>query len=195
MYCNKCGKQLEEDWKGCPYCGNRDLNGDQEERLKREEDRKYNRKMTIWLLISCVTVIGAAVWVNSIWYQLYFFGLLDFAKNNIGGIALITILCLVLNYITKDHVLLRGLSEECAEKWMLVYEIMNWISKICYGIMSILIIKAWYELVIVNRYEFQLHFILARSQGIILWYTISEIADYIKYYICGENENDKTGIE
>ena len=73
----KCGKQLEEDWKVCPYCGNRNLNGDQEERLKREEDRKYNRKMAIWLLISCVTVIGVAAWVNSIWYGELFFMFCD----------------------------------------------------------------------------------------------------------------------
>ena len=22
MFCSKCGKEISEDWKACPYCGN-----------------------------------------------------------------------------------------------------------------------------------------------------------------------------
>lgn len=195
MYCKKCGKQIEGTWKGCPYCGNSFLDAGQETKLKREEDRKYNRKMTIWLIVTWVSIIRISVWINSIWYQLYFWGLFDFAKNNLGGIVLTVIWCVVLGYIAKDHISLKYSSEEQAEKWILVYRIMDWISKICYAIIIILIIRAVYEVIIVNKLDFQLHIILANAQGIILWNAISSMADSLKCYIYGGDDDDKAGIE
>ena len=68
-------------------------------------------------------------------------------------------------------------------------------SKISYAIIIILIIKAVYEVVIVNKCDFQLHIILANAQGIILWNAISSMAEILKYYINGGEDDDKAGIE
>ena len=195
MYCRKCGRQIEEACKECPYCGNSILNEGQEEGLKREEDKKYNRKMAVWLVVNCVTEVVIAVWLNSVWYQLYFWKLLDFVKNHIAAITLMVICHAILYHIAKDHVSLKFSSEKQEANWKLVAKMMSWISGICYAMITILFIKAIYEVVIMNGNGFRPHLILAKAQGVISWYAISYITNSVEMYVYGGNKDDETGVK
>lgn len=62
MYCRKCGKQLNDDWKSCPYCGEpRDGGQDIEKTVSesRNISTPFYKKWLFWVLVvAIVLVIG-----------------------------------------------------------------------------------------------------------------------------------------
>ena len=37
MFCSKCGKEISEDWKACPYCGN-EINVNVTDKAEKEDN-------------------------------------------------------------------------------------------------------------------------------------------------------------
>ena len=37
MFCLKCGKEISEDWKACPYCGN-EINVNATDKAEKEDN-------------------------------------------------------------------------------------------------------------------------------------------------------------
>ena len=45
--CSKCGKELRSDWKICPYCGNHDINDKVKKDWAKVEVEKVEKKMKV----------------------------------------------------------------------------------------------------------------------------------------------------
>lgn len=60
MYCRKCGKQLNDDWKSCPYCGESTDGGQDIENLV-SESRKisvpFYKRWWIWVLAAVIIIV------------------------------------------------------------------------------------------------------------------------------------------
>ena len=68
MYCRKCGKELEEDWKICPNCGTPIYDsGEEKDNIKgqseaeKRPDRKIWKKWQFWMFITLFVVIISAI--------------------------------------------------------------------------------------------------------------------------------------
>lgn len=68
MYCRKCEKELEEDWKICPNCGTPIYDsGEEKDNIKgqaeaeKRPDRKIWKKWQFWMFITLFVVIISAI--------------------------------------------------------------------------------------------------------------------------------------
>lgn len=68
MYCRKCGKELEEDWKICPKCGTPIYDSGEEKdnirgqtEAEKRPDRKIWKKWQCWMFITLFVVIISAI--------------------------------------------------------------------------------------------------------------------------------------
>ena len=43
MFCSKCGKEISEDWKACPYCGN-EINVNATDKAEKEDNPVQEEK-------------------------------------------------------------------------------------------------------------------------------------------------------
>ena len=60
MYCRKCGKQLNDDWKSCPYCGEPTDSGQDIEKTVSESrniSTPFYKKWLFWVLVVVIVLV------------------------------------------------------------------------------------------------------------------------------------------
>ena len=65
MFCRKCGKELEDDWKSCPYCGE-PVDNRTDELGTMGNIKKSPGKQKLWIGIGAAVVVIAAVAIGII---------------------------------------------------------------------------------------------------------------------------------
>lgn len=60
MFCRKCGKELEDDWKSCPYCGE-PVDNRTDELGTMGNIKKSPGKQKLWIGVGAAAVVTAAV--------------------------------------------------------------------------------------------------------------------------------------
>lgn len=65
MFCRKCGKELEDDWKSCPYCGE-PVDNRTDELGTMGNIKKSSGKQKLWIGVGAAVVVIAAVAIGVI---------------------------------------------------------------------------------------------------------------------------------
>lgn len=69
MYCQKCGKQIEEGSRFCPYCGSKNMSEPEQERekqqpapVKKEKKERKKRKAPVMIIaIVVLFILGISI--------------------------------------------------------------------------------------------------------------------------------------
>ena len=65
MFCRKCGKELEDGWKSCPYCGE-PVDNRTDELGTMGNIKKSPGKQKLWIGVEAAVVVIAAVAIGVI---------------------------------------------------------------------------------------------------------------------------------
>lgn len=141
MFCQNCGKELEDNWTVCPYCGNRILpiENEVEDEIKKggeetDEDMKLLKTMIQEHPVRAILCIPAVIYILYLIYQLIS---TDFSKLTIWMFINICVkgaFCNTALWLLYGPVNLKGVKEKVKKKPQKGYGIASHIGSVIFGL-------------------------------------------------------------